>query len=179
MNKSDAKRQLCKMLGEVATMLDRQVSCVCDDPDGVTEPGDVPDVVIEEMWRLVNWKMVGNRWVRDPVLVEFAAKETARANSNGEYASNMEVALMDAQHTLETMTAGLDEVARKHGWSEEVNCAPWAWLDSRIQSAQSALDRIEKAMNSYESDDMNQRRRIAEVWSALADAEEARESSDE
>lgn len=153
MNKSDAKRQLCKMLGEVATMLDQPTPCVCDDPNGATEPEDIPDAVVEEMWRLVNWKMVGNRWVRDPVLVEFAAKEAARANSNGEYASKMEVALMETRHTLETMTAGLEEVARRHGWSEEVNCPPWAWLDDEIERLQGQMT-VEQLMSIGGSSDV-------------------------
>lgn len=116
---------------------------------------------------------------RDPVLEDFARRETERADRNGARASEMEVTLMETRHALRATTEGLDEVARRHGWSEEVNCTPWAWLDSRLKSSQDALERIEKALSSYESDDMNQRRMIAEVWSALADAGEAGESSDE
>ena len=51
MKKEDALRQLCKMQGEIAGRLELETLCVCDDPKGLPKTGDVPDKVIEEMWR--------------------------------------------------------------------------------------------------------------------------------
>jgi len=93
------------------------------------------------------------KWQRDPVLEDFARRETERANRNGEHASKMEVALMEAKHTLETMTAGLDEVARRHGWSEEVNCSPWAWLDNEIARLQESMT-VEQLMSVVAQHDL-------------------------
>jgi hypothetical protein len=131
------------------------------------------------------------------VLRDFQRRESERANRNGEYASNVEVALMvarsqlkriekalsdyendemnqrrmiaevwsaladgeespnltDARHTLETTTAGLEEVARRHGWSEEVNCSPWAWLDNEIARLQEQMT-VEQLMGIAKSSDV-------------------------
>jgi len=87
------------------------------------------------------------------VVRDFQRRESERADRNGEYASNVEVALMDARHTLETMTAGIDEVARRHGWSEEVNCSPWAWLDNEIARLQEQMT-VEQLMGIAKSSDV-------------------------
>lgn len=49
MDRREASRQLCKMQGEVAGRMGLETQCVCD--HAVREPGEVPDAVIEEMWR--------------------------------------------------------------------------------------------------------------------------------
>lgn len=48
-----AKRQLCKMQGEIAGRLGLKTRCVCDDPHGATENSEVPDEVIAELWTLI------------------------------------------------------------------------------------------------------------------------------
>ena len=50
---SEAKRQLCKMQGEIADRLSLKTRCVCDDPHGATENSEVPDEVISELWTLL------------------------------------------------------------------------------------------------------------------------------
>lgn len=53
MNSYEAKRQLCKMQGEVADYLELKTLCVCDDPRGSPKEGEVPDEVISELWSLL------------------------------------------------------------------------------------------------------------------------------
>ena len=53
MEESDAKRQLCKMQGEIASRLGLKTRCVCDDAHGATENSEVPDEIIQELWTLI------------------------------------------------------------------------------------------------------------------------------
>ena len=90
---------------------------------------------------------------RDPVLEDFARRETERADRNGARASEMEVTLMETRHALRATTEGLDEVARRHGWSEEVNCTPWAWLDNEIVRHQEQMT-VEQLMSIVAQHDL-------------------------
>lgn len=87
------------------------------------------------------------------VVRDFARRETDRANRNGKRASKMEAALMDARHTIKTMTVGLEDTARRHGWSEEVNCSPWYWLDNEIARHQEQMT-VEQLMSIAKSSDV-------------------------
>mgnify|MGYP001130195034 CR=1 FL=1 len=53
MRESEAKRQLCKIQGEVADRLGVKSRCVCDDAHGFTENAEVPDEIISELWELI------------------------------------------------------------------------------------------------------------------------------
>ena len=61
MEKSEALNQLCKMQGEIADRLGLDSICMCDEPQGMPKSGDVPDKVIEEMWR----RLTDQRWARE------------------------------------------------------------------------------------------------------------------
>lgn len=50
MKKADARSQLCKMQSEVAQRLGLRTTCICGAALG---EGEVPDEVVEELWRLV------------------------------------------------------------------------------------------------------------------------------
>lgn len=56
MTTDQARNQLCKMMGEVAGGLGvaRKTQCVCTGLRRVTTVDDVPDEVIEELWRRVS-----------------------------------------------------------------------------------------------------------------------------
>lgn len=49
MRKGDVLKQLCKMQSEIAGRLGLETICTCGDKAEMV--GEVPDVVIEEMWR--------------------------------------------------------------------------------------------------------------------------------
>lgn len=57
MEKSEAKNQLCKMQGVIAERLGLDTICLCDEPQGKPKEGEVPDKVIEEMWRRISLNM--------------------------------------------------------------------------------------------------------------------------
>lgn len=57
MEKSEAKNQLCKMQGVIAERLGLDSICLCDEPQGKPKEGEVPDKVIEEMWRRISLNM--------------------------------------------------------------------------------------------------------------------------
>lgn len=69
------------------------------------------------------------------------------------FAKPSEKAIMNAQHTLETTMNGLEEVARRHGWSEEVNCSPWTWLDNEIARLREPMT-VEQLMSVAAKEDV-------------------------
>ncbi len=64
MDRREASRQLCKMQDEVAGRMGLETQCVCD--HAVREPGEVPDAVIEEMWRRLTSSICGKLQYETP-----------------------------------------------------------------------------------------------------------------
>lgn len=52
MEENEARRQLCKMQGEVADRLGIRANCICGGSEGDCVC-DVPDEIINEMWELI------------------------------------------------------------------------------------------------------------------------------
>lgn len=124
MKESEAIRQLCKMQGEVADRLGIETRCLCDDAKG--NPGNlmmVPDEVIDELWTLIADGYLF-RLIRDICRVE--RPKGRRIN-------------IEEIRDIEGMAMTIDEydrVAKASGWSEEMNCTPWAWLKMKVQEGQ-------------------------------------------
>lgn len=63
MTKDEARRQLCKMQGEIADTLELPTACVCDHE--INRPDEVPEEVIDRMWRILMGRKAGEGMTDD------------------------------------------------------------------------------------------------------------------
>lgn len=67
------------------------------------------------------------------------------------------------ERSKETEWSEIEEVARRHGWSEDVNCTPWAWLDTIVQRRQCWIDQAMAKFDKLE----RQNARLKELYASV------------